>query len=532
MRMRGTAAVSSAALAVVLAVVATGCATPPASLVGVGSGVGAAGDGAAASAPAELAPFYGQELAWGSCAGYSVGERYRARTGGEFSCARLTVPLDYSQPESATAEIAVIKLRGRSGGGASLVVNPGGPGASGLEWALGNAQQVARGPLGERLDIVSFDPRGVGASTPRIECRPDAEIDALRAQDALAWDAAGIAEQERRDEEFIDACVANTGVDTLANMGTNSAVRDLDVLRAALGDERLTYLGFSYGTGLGTDYALAFPGRVRAMVLDGAVDPDETPAAALVNQLAGFQRVFDEFARDCARVSDCALGPDPDQAVERFRELIESLRGAPAATNDSRGLSEVDAETGVIQALYSEQLWGSLRLGLAELAAGRGDTLLRLADLYAGRDSDGRYQSNTEAAFTAIRCADESPGYTSAELGEVDAASRAAAPFLDDGRGSGAAPVDICDLWPVLDEGPGRPAEIPELPQLVVVSTTEDPATPHQAGVDLAALLGAALITVEGATHTAVFGNDCVDAAVADYLIELRALEEGLTCPS
>lgn len=513
--------------------VSAGCASPGGVVTGGAvSGQAAAGPAAGPAAPpAELARFYGQQLEWGSCAGYPVGGDLGAEAGsGAFQCSRLSVPLDYANPAGATAQIAVIKSRGRAGADKSLVVNPGGPGVAGLEWAMGSAAEVASGPLGAEFDVVSFDPRGVGASTPRVECLGDAEMDAVRAQDPFWADPEGIAAAERQDQTLIDACVARTGIDVLAQVGTRNAARDLDILRAALGDRQLNYLGFSYGTLLGTVYAQEFPGRVRAMVLDGAVDPGEDYRAELLNQGAGFQGAFDEFARDCAQISGCPLGADPEQAVARYRQLVDGLRGAPASATDPRGLSQSDALTGTVQALYSTGLWGALRTGLGELADGRGDTLLWLADLYEGRDEDGRYQSNVSAAFTAIRCVDTRPGLTAAERGALDTEYRAAAPFLDDGHGSGATAPDVCDIWPVPPTLDWRP-EVPPLPQMVVISTLQDSATPYQAGVELAKLLDAALITVEGSTHTAAFGNGCVDEAVNAYLLNPAAAVDDLTCP-
>lgn len=506
------------------ALVAAGCALPVEVV---------AGDSRAepTAPPAELGRFYDQELSWDSCAGYPVTSDFLpAAESGAFSCAQLTVPLDYGNPEGPTAQIAVIRSPGGAGADKSLVVNPGGPGVSGLEWALSEAQGVADGPLGAQFDVVSFDPRGVGASTPRVECRTDRERDAVRAQDPFPADPEGIAAAEAQDRELIDACVARTGLDVLEQVGTRNAARDMDILRAALGDRRLSYLGFSYGTLLGAVYAQEFPDRVRAMVLDGAVDPDEDYRQMLLNQGAGFQGAFDAFARDCAHTSDCPLGPDPARAVARYRQLVDGLRGAPASTTDPRGLSMSDAETGVVQALYSTGLWGSLRTGLGELTQGRGDTLLWLADIYEGRGEDGRYQSNVDAAFTAIRCVDSQPGLTESERGALDTDYRAAAPFLDDGHGSGATAPDLCDMWPIPASLDWRP-DMPELPGLVVVSTLEDSATPYQAGVDLAKLLDASLITVEGSTHTAAFGNDCVDEAVDAYLLRLTDPADGLTCP-
>lgn len=476
----------------------------------------------AGAVPAGLERFYTQPVQWGSCADFETAGPLPSR----LECARITVPVNYDDPTGDTAQIAISRSAATGDRIGSLLVNPGGPGASGLSLATtGDGTALA-----ERFDVIGFDPRGVGASTPQIRCLTDAEFDADRADPKVDMSPAGIAHAEQVDKEYAARCAQRTGAEFLAHVGTREVVRDMDVIRSALGDEKLTFLGFSYGTRLGSTYAETFPGNVRAMVLDGAVDPAQDPVQATVLQAAGFQQAFDDFAADCATKASCPLGSDPSRAVARFRALVDPLVDHPAETTDPRGLSYPDAITGVQQALYSPQLWGALRSGLTALGNGRGDSLLMLADQYQGRGDDGRYD-NVNDAFNAVRCVDDPPVTDRAVAGGGDLAYRKAAPFLDDGRGTGAAPLDACAFWPVPPtDGPHR-LDVGGLPAVVVISTTQDPATPYQAGVDLAKQLGAALITYRGTQHTvALNGVACVDDPVVAYLTDLAAPRPDLTC--
>ncbi|MFC4602227.1 alpha/beta hydrolase [Rhodococcus kronopolitis] len=525
---RRTAPVVLAAAALV-AVLAAGCGAPvdgAATATGGGSAPGQDGSfrPGAGVVPAGLEEFYSQDPQWGSCDGFVTDG---APLASRVECARITVPVNYDDPAGETAEIAVSRSRATGTKIGSLLVNPGGPGASGLGKAT-----VGQGTgLDETFDVVGFDPRGIGASTPQVQCLTPPEADAERADPKVDMSPDGIARIEATNRDYSARCAERSGTNLLAHVGTREVVRDMDVIRSVLGDEKLSYLGYSYGTRIGSSYAETFPGNVRAMVLDGAVDPSQDPIEATVLQSAGFQQAFDAFAADCATTSDdCPVGEDPAQAVARFRALVDPLVDHPAQTTDPRGLSYPDAITGVQQALYSPNLWGSLRSGLSALREGRGDSLLLLADLYEGRLDDGSY-SNVEDAFNAVRCVDDPPVTDRAQAGVGDTAFRRAAPFLDDGRGTGAAPLDVCAFWPVPPSGDPHPVRAEGLPPLVVISTTEDPATPYQAGVDLAAQLGGALITYRGTQHTVAFsGVACVDDAVVGYLTELATPPAELTC--
>lgn len=477
-----------------------------------------------APVPAELSRFYEQVPQWESCAGYvAPGESLPPAA----QCARIEVPIDYAEPDGPTAQLALSRMRATGSKIGSLLLNPGGPGMSGLSTAtIGGGTPVA-----ERFDRVGFDPRGVGASTPAVTCLTPQEADAERAETPEPNTPEGIAADEAENREYADLCMARSGADLLAHIGTREVVQDMDIIRAVLGDPKLNYLGYSYGTRLGTAYAEKFPGNVRAMVLDGAIDPTQDPVAESLRQAAGFQQAFDAYAADCVTSADCPLGTDPAQVIPRFRELVDPLRDAPAATTDPRGLSYDDAITGVQQTLYSADFWPVLTVALTELSQGRGDTLLQLADMYNGRRDDGSY-SNLTDAFNAIRCVDDPRVTDRAVAGRQDTEYRAAAPFLDDGRGTGAAPLELCADWPVPNTSRPHEISVEGLPQTVVVSTTGDPATPYQAGVDLAGQLGAALISHEGDSHTVVFngGATCVDDAVINYLVDLKSPPEGLRC--
>ncbi|MDL5156800.1 alpha/beta hydrolase [Actinomycetospora sp. Odt1-22] len=477
-----------------------------------------------AAAPGGLDRFYSQQLSWGSCLPFATTDDQRQFYGQPgFECSKLEVPIDYANPTGRTAQIAVSRLKAtdpnqRIG---SLLVNPGGPGASGIEIAsqlaiLTRGEEVAR-----RFDLVGFDPRGIGASTPTIRCLTPAEQDAQRATDILDPSPAGVQRAEGLARQTADGCAQKTGVDMLANAGTRDVAKDMDVLRAVLGDEKLNYLGFSYGTRIGSTYAEQFPRNVRAMVLDGALDPDQDPTDEVVNQGRGFQGAFEAFAKDCSTKPGCPLGADPAQATTRFQELTRPLLAAPQKLPDGRTFSYGDAQQGTIQALYATSLWPDLRQGLTELTQGRGQTLMGLADQYYDRAPDGTY-SPQQDAFTAVRCVDDPRVTDPAQA--LDRATRynEAAPFLDSGRGASAA-LDSCAFWPPQAPVTGGP-HVPQAPGLappLVVSTTGDPATPYQAGVDLAKALNGSLLTKVGDQHTATFqGFGCVDAIVTRYLVD------------
>ena len=504
-RLGGLSAVALVLLLVGTSVVPVASATPE----GAGTDPQIAG--------ADQQALYGQPPAWGSCAGVLADPRIAPTA----QCATVGVPVDYANPQGPQAQLAVIRVPATGDRLGVLMVNPGGPGASAVDMVAGLAAGLADTEVTRRFDLVGFDPRGVGHSTPQVRCRTDAEFDAYRRDPMVDYSPEGVARIEAVNRQLAQNCVDRTGRDFLANVGTASTAQDMDVVRQALGESQLNYLGFSYGTDLGAKYAERYPDRVRAMVLDGAVDPAADPMEESIRQLAGFQTAFDDYAADCARSTDCPLGQDPAQFTARFRQLVDPLAQRPAAVpGDPRGLGYSDAITGTVSALYARPLWKYLTSGLLGLRRGTdpGD-LLMLADDYQERDAAGRYD-NQQDAFTAIRCVDSPFSPDTAVWADADRRARDAAPFMSYGAFTGFAPRDVCALWPVPPTSAPHEVASPGPGKVVVVSTTRDPATPYEAGVELARELDASLITFEGTQHTVVFNGDaCVDSAVVSFLV-------------
>ncbi len=425
-------------------------------------------------------------------------------------------------PVDGSTDVAVIRIPAEGARIGALFVNPGGPGGSAVDAVAGMGAALSGSPINEHFDLIGVDPRGVGHSTPELRCRTDAEFDAWRAEPMVDYSPAGVAHIEGLYQQFVDRCVARMGKDFLAGLGAATTADDMDTVRRVLGDDKINYLGFSYGTQIGTSYVNRFGDHVRTMVLDGAIDPSIDPIDKSVRQMAAFQQAFDDYAADCAMSPDCPLGQDPAQWVARYQALVNPLATKPArVSGDSRGLGYADAITGTVNALYTPAFWKYLTSGLLGLARGTdaGDLLL-LADEYEGRRTDGTYR-NQQDAFTAVRCVDAPFPTDPAVWASTDQRVRQVAPFLSYGQFTGYAPRDICAFWPVPATSSPAPATPAAPGQVVVVSTTHDPATPYQAGVSLARQLGAPLITYEGTQHTAVFnGIECIDTAVVNYFVD------------
>lgn len=485
--------------------------------------------------PAGLERFYAQPLTWGPCRSYATTESARQQFADPFlQCARMEVPLDYAAPGGTVITLGLLRKRtadpnSRIG---AMVINPGGPGESGMEAAAELAGQISGTALGKRFDLVGFDPRGVAASKPAIECLTDAEQDSERALDSDDDPTpAGVARYEAEQRDYARKCAQRTqfGDPMLANVGSRDVAKDLDVLRSALGDKQLTYAGFSYGTRIGSSYAEQFPRNVRAMVLDGAIDPDQDPTQVMVAQARGFQAAFTGFTAWCVQRPDCALGTDGSKAEQAYRALVVPLLDHPVDAGGGRKLSYDDASTATIQTLYSQKLWQTLNSGLNQLKHGDGRTLMLIADSYDGRDAGGHY-SNIQDAFNAVHCVDDPRVTDRQKLLVAQQQYKQAAPFLDHGRPA-AGRLDACAFWPVRNTGQPHLPQVSGLPPTLVVSTTHDPATPYQAGVNLAKALGGRLLTFDGTQHTAFLqGNNCVDAAGTNYLIELTLPAEGVRC--
>ncbi|MFI6167875.1 alpha/beta hydrolase [Nocardia sp. NPDC051052] len=462
-----------------------------------------------------LAAFYDQHITWGSCSGFSGADT----VGPEIECARVLVPIDYDKPDGNTAQIATSRARARGSRIGSAVFNPGGPGGLGL----GKAAALGRTALGDRFDAVGFDPRGSGASTPEVECLTPSEAEVMRPDDfETDWSPAGVDAAERQNRDYVAKCVQRSGTELLGHVGTREAARDLDVIRAALGDDKLTYVGYSYGTRLGAAYAEAFPQHLRAMVLDSG-EPLDGPVVDMVKYYASLQQGFDTYARDCTQHTDCPLGTDPSKASHVFRTLLNPLIGQPVPVGE-RTLTYSDALTAVVAELYAPTGWPTITTGLRQLKSDRGDILLETAN--------GMQAKLDTTLQNAVLCLDGPRTTDRAAVAAVQQRMFAAAPFLDDGHFAGHAPLDKCAFWPTPSTSTPHTFTPSGLPPIVVVAATGDPAAAYEGNQTLARQLGSPLVTSEGKQHGVflISGSSCVDTSVLKYLTELATPPDGLNC--
>lgn len=445
--------------------------------------------------------------------------------GDGFQCATLDVPVDYSAPAGRTIGLALLRLPAANQGKriGSLLVNPGGPGASGVDFV----RQWAKGldsSLRERFDIVGFDPRGIGRSAP-IVCHD--RLRELVAADPSPdnqgeWDALAALSRQ-----FANDC-ATRADDILPFLGTKNVARDLDRIRLAVGDERLTYLGFSYGTAIGQVYAGMFPGNVRALVLDGVMDLSLDTRAAALAQAAGFERALQGYFADC-RTQHCALTRrgDPESALTDLIARVE-ISPIPSRTAD-RPAGPGELFLGLIEPLYYRAAWPVLTRAVDAALDGDGSLIVRLADLYLQRNPDGSYPNLIEAN-AAVTCVDSVPAAVPVTYDAYRAdlpRFLAASPHL----GPAFAGSVACSSWAARPD-PLEPQRALGAPPILVVSTTGDPATPYEWGVAVSQQLASGvLLTYRGDGHTAYLANDdCVDRAVNGYLLSLTVPKAGTVC--
>ncbi|WP_431035596.1 alpha/beta hydrolase [Streptomyces sp. P6-2-1] len=490
----------------------------------------AAQTGGPSHAP-RLAPYYQQHVDWHTCgkpAAHTAGRAVARERG--LACATVRVPLDYSDPGGADVALSVARKPATGPGGrlGSLLLNPGGPGGSAVDFLTGYAGEHYPEAVRARYDLVGVDPRGVGHSVP-VRCLDGPGMDRWAATDVTPDDAADTAALRRSFHGFAEACRSRTGT-LLGHVSTTEAARDLDIVRAVLGERRLDYVGASYGTFLGATYAELFPRRVGRMVLDGAMDPSLDARRLNLDQAAGFETAFRAFQRDCAHREDCPLPAAGPAANGTLAAFLAALDRAPLPTDDgTRTLTEAQATTGIIAALYTEAAWPALRRALGEAMDGDGTTLLSMSDAYYERGTNGHY-SSLMAANTAVNCLDAPPAFTG------PAAVRAALPDFEK-----ASPVFgralawtalICADWPHPATGTPHRITAEGAPPIVVVGTTRDPATPYRWARSLAAqLTSGRLLTYEGDGHTAYNrGSTCVDTTLTTYLLTGTPPTPDTTC--
>ncbi|MGY0485824.1 alpha/beta hydrolase [Streptomyces sp. WG-D5] len=474
--------------------------------------------------PADLAPYYEQSLKWRDCGVPG------------FECATLKAPLDYDKPSAGDIDLAVSRKKATGPGKrlGSLLVNPGGPGGSAIGYLQSYAGIGYPEKVRARYDMVAVDPRGVARSEP-VTCLDGKRMDAYTQTDVTPDDGGEQSDLTAAYQRFGAGCESKdrTSARVLPHVSTVESARDMDLVRAAVGDEKLNYVGASYGTFLGATYAGLYPERAGRLVLDGAMDPSLSARELNEQQTAGFDTAFRSFAKDCAKRSDCPLGTgDPDASGKRLKDFFTTLDRAPIATGDPQGrkLGEALATTGVIAAMYDEGAWPQLREALTSAMKKKdGASLLALSDSYYERDPDGSY-SNMMFANAAVNCLDQPPSFTSpAEVEKALPDFEKASPVF----GEGLAWSSLnCGYWPVKPTGKPQRITADGAAPIVVVGTTRDPATPYRWARSLAAQLSSGrLLTYDGDGHTAYGrGSDCIDTAIDDYLLTGTPPTDGKRC--
>lgn len=460
----------------------------------------------------KLARFYDQKLRWHDC--------------DRDQCTQLTVPLDYDHPEGKAIRLAVLKVPAQGKREGSLVVNPGGPGGSGVQYASAGSLQFGS-QLSNAFDIVGFDPRGVGQSDP-LECIDTSQLDALIAFDPDPDTAAERNEMDRLIHGFGQGCLDHSGA-LARHMSTVEVARDMDVLRAALGERKLDYLGASYGTLIGATYANLFPGHVGRFVLDGAIDPSLSNEQLTLAQGHGFETALRAYVKDCVDGGGCFLGNTVDQGVARIQSFLAEVEKTPLPTGDDRRLTEGLAMIGIWMPLYVKEYWGQLTTGLKQaMDDGSGSVLLGLADLYTSRGPSG-YSDNSMEALYAVNCLDHDDYIPTSEVPSHFKEFEKASPTF--GRAF-AFGLSTCANWPVRSGQHTVALRAAGAPPIVVVGTTRDPATPYAWARALANQLESGqLITRDGDGHTGFQrGNSCVDDAVEQWLIDGTVPKPDLHC--
>jgi len=499
-RARGIAALAVAAAALLLL---SGCVSwflpPKASTTSVPSDEQVAAD---------LVPFYTQMLKWTSC-------------GSGMQCTTAKAPRDWAHPTGDSIELALVRQPAKSGKAlGSLLVNPGGPGGSGYDFILNSVDYATSAKLQSNFDIVGFDPRGVNHSTP-VKCYTDPkELDSYLyditpgVPGSDEWIAALVGSTKK----FGARCLELTGP-LLGLVDTPSAARDMDMVRAALGDKKLNYLGYSYGTLLGQVYADLFPSKTGRLVLDGVVDPAANDFEGTATQAQGFESALRAFLVDCPTAKDCPFTGATDQAMTEIRGILDSLDKSPIADKDGRQLGSSTMFTAIILPLYNKDNWQYLRQLFSSVMSGDASYAFQLADSYNGRTAEGAYNDNQTEAFISINCLDAHGDGNVVQMRSEAAELAKLAPVFGPQMSYGGTG---CPNWPVPATRDRVAITAPGSSDILVVGTTNDPATPYKwAQAVAAALVHGHLVTYTGEGHTAYNkSNACVNKAVDSYLVD------------
>ena len=442
-------------------------------------------------------------------------------------CAEIEVPLDYAKPSARSISLSLLKVPAgdedqRVG---SLVINPGGPGASGVEYAA-SASSVFGSELLSAYDIVGFDPRGVGTSTP-VQCLSDADLDEFVAFDPDPDTDAELEKTEQLLNDFGEGCADRSG-ELAAHVSTVEVARDIDIIRSVLGDKRLSFFGASYGTLLGATYADLFPERVGRMVLDGAIDPSLSAEEMSLVQAEGFETALRAYVGACVDRGDCFLGDSVDAAASRIRTFLDDVERDALETSGERPLEVGNAVLGIWLPLYNEAGWPVLDSALESAFGGDGSTLLALSDQYVSRGAEG-YLDNSLEVLYAVNCLDAEGALSLSDVPPKIEKFEEVSPTFGAIFAYGLAG---CSGWPL------EAAERPQVPKaagaapILVVGTTRDPATPLVWAEALASQLeSGVLVRRDGDGHTGYnMGNACVDDTVESYLVSGTTPDSTVSC--
>ena len=450
--------------------------------------------------------------------------------GAGFQCGTVQVPLDYSHPEAGTIGIALVRAPATDQANriGSLLINPGGPGFSGIDWVRGSAPYLP--DLNKRLDLVGFDPRGVGQSAP-VRCLDGPQEDAFNALDPVLDDPQEKQVAIQANKDFAAGCM-QLSAKVLPFVDTVSAAKDMDVIRAALGDAKLTYLGFSYGTFLGETYAHLFPTHIRALALDAVVDPSLSPNDDLLAYVTGFEANLQAFLADCLARRSSSSSPceyaqsgDPGQ---KLIALMQRLDTNPLPVG-SRLLTRGLAITGLQWRVFYQSTWPDLESALAQVDRGDGSGLLASADDLLGRNADGTYLNRDDANW-AITCLDKPVPTDISAYDQLGPAFAKASPIF----GPAFQYANFtCANWPVKATGHAGPLTADGAPPILLVGGTNDPATPYSGALAVhQQLASSVLLTREGNGHGSYGDSVCATIAEDAYLINLTVPAPGTICTS
>ena len=470
--------------------------------------------------PKGLEKFYKQKLGWAPC-----------KDKPQMQCANVKVPLDYKKPGGRAITVAMAKLPAKGGKPiGSLFVNPGGPGESGID-LVSRADKTFGKDVIDKYDIIGFDPRGVGSSTP-VDCVDDREMAKILDSDIDTSTEAGRKARKAQARQIAKGCKEKSG-ELLAHVGTESAARDMDVLRGLVGDEKLNYIGLSYGTQLGGAYADLFPKKVGRMVLDGAANPQQSFLPSTYTQMLSFEKSFERYAERCVKAGNCSLGSSVDAAKKKMRALLDQAHATPFKTSDpNRPLNRSMLHSTVIRLLYEDRTWSVFNQAFDQLIRQNdGSLFLKIFDATSSREGDGN-KGNRVEAYWAINCADYAQESEADYLKYAKKLKREA-PAIGAFSAQDTVAFYMCAELPHHPKSNPGPYRAKGSAPIVVIGTRHDPATPyHWAQALHKTLENSVLLTWEGDGHLAYpRAGSCIKAPVDKYLLTGEVPKDGLVCP-